>query len=46
MEDLTEESIKNLEEEKSGNKIIKKDSFLRRESTFENSNYSKEDKYK
>ena len=46
MEDLSEETIRNLDEEKSGNKIIKKSSFLRRESTFENNIDSEEDKLK
>ena len=48
MENLNEESIKNIEEKKSGkkNKNIKKNSLLRRESTLENNNDSKDDELK
>ena len=38
MENLSEEILKNLEEEKSSDKIIKKSSLLRRESTLDNNN--------
>ena len=48
MENLNEESIKNIEDEKLGikNKNIKKNSLLRRESTLENNNDSKDDEFK
>ena len=47
MENLSEETIKNLESEKKEEKIIKKASLLRRESTLDNNfNESEEDKLK
>ena len=46
MENLSKETIKNLEEENLSDKVINKTSFLRRESTFEATNESKEDKLK
>ena len=46
MENLSKETIKNLEEENLSDNVINKTSFLRRESTFEAANESKEDKLK
>ena len=46
MEQLTEESVRNLQEENSNDNNLKKNIFLRRESTFENPNESKDNKLK